>query len=67
MTGTRIDEIRKVEDFKGMVLTDEERENVSYEDIIDIFQRLEGHSIGAGYVAERLFGQVKWGDEAFYE
>lgn len=67
MTGTRLDKITDPNDLIGMVLTEKEKEKVSLKDIIEVLERVKGDSRGYGYLAERLFGQVKWGEQAFYD
>lgn len=63
----RLDELTDINDLIGMVLTEEEKKKVTFADIVELLERIEGDSIGAGYIAERLFGRVKWGEQAFYD
>lgn len=67
MTGTRLDKITDPNDLIGMVLTENEKKNVSLQDVANVLEKLTGDSLGYGYLAERLFGQVKWGEQAFYD
>lgn len=67
MTGTRLDKVTDPSDLIGMVLTEDEKKKVSLQDIANVLKKLTGDSRGYGYLAERLFGQVKWGEQAFYD
>lgn len=67
MATKRLDELTDINDLIGMVLTEEEKKETTFEDIENVFKRLNGPILAASYCADRLFGFIRWGDEAFYD
>lgn len=63
----RLEEVTSLSQLRGMVLTDEEKELVTIEDIEALFLKLGKSLSGVYYCADRLFGNIGWDEEYFYD
>ncbi|WP_040312797.1 hypothetical protein [Gleimia coleocanis] len=67
MSIERFENITKLSQLRGMVLTEEEKAQVTIEDIEELFLRLNRSLSGVYYCADRLFGNIGWDEEYFYD